>query len=253
MNIYEAMEKRKSVRSFQDRMLPAGMISKIREFYKQATRLEPEIETKLEILDTRADHVSIKGMWKISAPYYLVLYSEEKPGYERNAGYIAEQMVLYLTAKGLGSCYLGASKAAGRTVEGMKQVIIIAFGYGDELIYRDPGEAKRLPISELCIFREEPSNLVLKVLKAARLAPSSLNSQPWRFIAGKEKIHVYAGRGGIMAGPLGSLREINMGILLCHMMLAAEDGWTQMHLEQDKHLAKKVYKKGEYVGTAVFR
>ena len=38
--------------------------------------------------------------------------------------------------------------------------------------------AKRLPLNELCIFKEEAGEQMKTILRAARLAPSAMNTQP---------------------------------------------------------------------------
>ena len=41
-------------------------------------------------------------------------YSEEKEGWAFNAGYMMEQMALYMAAKGIGSCYMGGAKVLAK-------------------------------------------------------------------------------------------------------------------------------------------
>lgn len=60
------------------------------------------------IFDNTKKKADVHGLWKVDAPYYLAIYSDQEEGCERNAGYLMEQMVLYMTAKGLGTCYLGS-------------------------------------------------------------------------------------------------------------------------------------------------
>ncbi|MFR5601591.1 MAG: nitroreductase family protein [Lachnospiraceae bacterium] len=251
MNLYGAIYGRKSVRSYKKETIKEPLLSQIKAFCRNVIPLTQGIETAVEIIDREKEKTQIKGLWKVDAPYYLVLFSQEKPGYERNAGYMAEQMVLYLTAKGLGSCYLGGSKAA-KTLPGMKQVIVVAFGFAEGNPYRDRSKTKRLALKEICVFQEEPKGNVRQILEAARLAPSSFNSQPWRFILSGGQLHVFSCRDRLPIPTLGSYREFNMGIMLSHIMLAAEELWVEIDwnvLEQKK---KKAYKNGTYVGTVSF-
>ena len=70
----------------------------------------------------------VHGLWKTEAPYYLAVYCGDDRLSMRNAGYTAEQAVLYLTSKELGTCYLGATKAGEDKKDGLKRFLVIAFG-----------------------------------------------------------------------------------------------------------------------------
>jgi nitroreductase len=50
---------------------------------------------------------SVKGLLLVKAPHYLLLFSENKPGYLLNTGFIFEQIDLFLSSSGIGSCWLG--------------------------------------------------------------------------------------------------------------------------------------------------
>ena len=65
------------------------------------------IETDLVIVDKRKDGKSGIGLASVRAPYYLALYTTEQEKCMMNAGYIMQQIVLYLCSHGLGSCYVG--------------------------------------------------------------------------------------------------------------------------------------------------
>lgn len=253
MNLYEEILKRKSVRKYSKEKISEHLLKQIGIFSSSVSPLDELIETKVEILDHGKDKVVLKGLWKVEAPYYLVFFSQEKKGYEINAGYIVEQIVLYLSSKGLGSCYLGGCHASLPEKPGMKQVITIALGYAAGVPYRDPATAKRLPLKELCVFKEEVDESLKTILKAGRLAPSSLNSQPWRFIVYRDKVYVFSCRDFLTAAPFSIMRSFNIGIMLSHMMLAAEELWMEMRLDQEEAFLKKTYKNGDYVTTLLFQ
>lgn len=251
MNLYGAIYGRKSVRSYKKEKLKEELLFQIRAFCRKTSSLSQEIETAVEIIDGEKEGKSVRGLWKVDAPYYLVFFSQEKPGYERNAGYVLEQIVLYMTAKGLGTCYLGGSKAA-RTVAGMKQMMVVAFGWGEGGLSRDRGKVKRLPLKELCVYQEEPKGNVRQILEAARLAPSSFNSQPWRFVLSGSQLHVFSCRDLLPVRAMASLREFNMGIMLSHIMLAAEELWVEISWDVLEQKKRKTYQNGAYVGTVTF-
>ena len=44
------------------------------------------------------------------APHFLAFFSEVKDGYAANAGFMMQQMDLFLSANGIGSCWQGGPK-----------------------------------------------------------------------------------------------------------------------------------------------
>jgi len=253
MNLYQMIFKRRSIKKYKKEPVPEQLKRDILYFGDCVSRLYGDIKVKMEICDSMEEDLSPKGLWKVEAPYYLVLYSEEKEGYLVNAGYIIEPVLLYMTGKGLGTCYLASVKTVKPVPAGLKQVIAIAFGYPKTLLYRDPATARRLPLKELCVFKEEAGESVKNILKAVRLAPSVMNTQPWRFIVYHDKIYVFSCREFLPSPYLLTLREISVGIMLSHLAIAAEEMWINVSLETDKAMEKKSYKSGAYVATAYLK
>lgn len=249
MNLYEAIGSRRSVRKYEEKELPEKLQSQILAFADKVSRLNDRIGTELEILDNTKGKAGIKGLWKVDAPYYLVLYSDCDSGYVRNAGYIMEQIVLYMAMKGIGSCFLGGSKTKSTSKNGKEQVMILAFGYSKGRLYRESPLAKRHPLKELCIFKEEISEQMKTVLRAARLAPSAFNAQPWRFIVYADRVYVFAKKGGLLMSGDEEMRDFGIGIMLSHIMLAAEEMWMELETTTEEPFASKAYKNGDYVAT----
>ncbi|MEY8356165.1 nitroreductase family protein [Lachnospiraceae bacterium 54-53] len=253
MNLYQMIFKRRSIRKFKKELVPEQLLKDILYFGDCVSRLHGDIQIKLEIKENADAHLPIKGLWKVEAPYYLVLYSEEKEGYLTNAGYVLEPVLLYMTGKGLGTCYLGNARVLEPAPAGMKQVIAVAFGYPKTLLYRDPATARRLPLKELCVFKEEAGEPMKNILKAVRLAPSVMNTQPWRFIVYHDKIYIFSCREFLPSPPLVILREMSIGIMLSHLAIAAEEMWMNLKLEVEEAMDKKPYKSGAYVATAFLK
>ncbi|MDR1771014.1 MAG: nitroreductase family protein [Hungatella sp.] len=253
MNLYQMIFKRRSIRKFKKEEVPGQLLKDILYFGENIPRLHGDIQIKLGISENMEEHLPVKGLWKVEAPYYLVFYSEEKEGYLANAGYVLEHVLLYMTGKGLGTCYLGNTKVPEPGPTGLKQVIVVAFGYPKTLLYRDPATAKRLPLKELCVFKEEAEESLKNILKAVRLAPSAMNTQPWRFIVYRDKIYVFSCREFLPSSSFVSMREICMGIMLAHLTIAAEEMWMNVKLEAEEAMEKKSYKSGAYVTTAFLK
>lgn len=218
--------------------------------------LSPWNETcrwKMEIVDSIAKECPIKGVGVVQAPYYLVFYGEKSPEARQNAGYMMEQMVLYLTTKGLGSCYQGGARMKKEKIQdSLKALLILAFGYPVKCLLRDGAAAKRYPLKELCIFKEEVGEEEKAILYAARLAPSACNTQPWRFVVYQGKIHVFIRKNSLMEHLLPAMKDIHIGIVLCHMQLAAEEQWLSPTFSVEEKVKERNIKKWDYVTTLAF-
>ena len=249
MNLYEAIGSRHSVRKYSDREVPERLRAQILAYFEKTSRLNDRIRTELEILDNTKKKAEVKGLWKTDAPYYLAFYSEPEEGFERNAGYIMEQLILYMTVKGLGTCYLGGRRVKQTVKNGKRLVMIAAFGWPEGKLYRESPLAKRLPLNELCVFKEEAGEQIKTVLKAARLAPSAFNAQPWRFIVYSDRIYVFAKKSRFPLNASEAMKDFSIGIMLSHIMLAAEELWMELQTVTEEQFAAKVYKNGDYVAT----
>lgn len=104
MNLYEAIFSRKSVRKFRMEPVDAEFLAKLRKFLDNISPLDNQSRVEFEIIDNLEKKQKVKGLWKTEAPYYLAVYCGEERLSARNAGYAAEQAVLYMTEKEVGSC-----------------------------------------------------------------------------------------------------------------------------------------------------
>ena len=119
MSIYEAIFNRCSVREYEMEKLAPGRLEALERYLKNIALLDEEKTVKFEIIDNSDGKQKIHGLWKVEAPYYLAVYCGNDQLSVRNAGYAAEQAVLYLTSKELGTCYLGATKAGEEKKDGL--------------------------------------------------------------------------------------------------------------------------------------
>lgn len=62
-------------------------------------------------------------------------------------------------------------------------------------------------------------------LEMVRWAPSAVNKQPWRAVAGENAVHFYLKHNkGFVSDAVGDMQKVDMGIALCHFALAAKEG-----------------------------
>lgn len=205
MTLHKMIYHRKSCRSFTSKPVEPEMIEQILSF--EPKPLYPEIKVRMDIVSR--DKVKCICPW--TTPQLITIYSEEAEGHLENIGFLFQQMDLYLQTLGLGVCWLGLGKMNPKTtaeVEGMKFVIMLAFGYpkGDQLRHDLKG-FKRKPMEKIT---DNPDPR----LEVARLSPSAVNSQPWYFTHEDNTIHVYCNKKG---------SRLDAGIALAHLYVANED------------------------------
>ena len=107
MNLFEAIFVRKSVRSYTNEGISPKVLEDILKQFDEINGLFGGVETELAIFDNRQNDYKMLSLLGIKAPYYLVLYSEEKDRAMMNAGYLMEQLSLYMYTRGSGSCFIG--------------------------------------------------------------------------------------------------------------------------------------------------
>lgn len=253
MKLYEMIGIRQSIRDFQMKELAEPEMNAIYKYMKEILPLYPDIPYQI-VIHNAMEEAFQKGtaLFSVKAPYYISFMSKRAPGYLENAGYILEELSLFLNTKGIGSCYQGALKVEKDTRE-MTEVLVMAAGYPKPYIYREEGSAKRLPLNKLCVFKEEPDKEVVTILKAAALAPSSLNGQPWRFVVYKNRIHVFVQKNTLKTALFSKMRMIDIGIALNHMMVAAEELWVEAELKALDNISNQSFKRNEYVISLILK
>jgi len=213
MTLNEMIFKRKSCRSFTNVPVDAATIETIKAFPMKS--LYPNIKVHWDIVPRN----QVKCICPWTTPQLITIYSEEAEGYLENIGFLFQQMDLYLQTLGLGVCWLGMGRMNPKTttaVEGMKFVIMLAFGHpkGDQLRH-DLKDFKRKSMEQIT---DRPD----AKLEPARLAPSAVNSQPWFFAHEGDTIHVWCSKKG---------SRLDAGITLAHLYVSNEDTFRFFHAD----------------------
>ena len=297
MNLYEAIFQRSSARKFSMVPVEESVLSRIGNFFSQIEPLFPGVDTEIGIVENVEGKHLCHGLFGVTAPYYLTIYSEKRDRSEMNAGYLAEHLCLYMLTLGLGSCFLGsvtlrgipkvrmepnvpsarressalyetapASAAEGsqmpsgsrttresarRSPSRKELVIVIAFGIPAGRLTRRPEHAKRLPVRVLCVYKDHPSRWMTQVIEAARLAPSAMNRQPWRFVVVNTRIHIFSKKDG-MDKPR-RWDEFSFGVMFAHIAIASEELWLDVDLIRLENISQKNFKSNQYVLSAIVR
>lgn len=242
MTLYDAIFTRRSVRSYRMEAIDESILNSIPEFMDEIVPLFPQIDTSLKIIDRVTKKEKISGFANVNAPYYAALYSETKEKAQMNSGYLMEYLSLYLESKGIGTCFLGmaSKKDVQEEEKGRKCMILLAFGIPKTPGTRKEYEADRLAMEELCAYKEQPKTWVCQILEAARLAPSAWNTQPWRFVVYQNRVHLFSRKPLEKKGIFDRKQELNFGIILANVMVAAEQIWVDIdfiRLENITHMS----------------
>ena len=220
MELKEIIYKRKSNRSYTNIPVDAATIQKIEEFTANIKPLYPNIKVRSEIVNRD----SVKCICPWTTPQLISIFTEDKEGALVNVGFIFQQLDLYMQSLGLGVCWLGMGKLSAQGIvetkndDGLEFVMMLAFGQPKgEALRSAVVEFKRKSLTDISDMRDER-------LEPARLAPSSVNSQPWYFTHEGDTIHTYCAlQGFLKAKTLGDMNQIDMGIALAHLYITNPD------------------------------
>ena len=218
-----AIYYRRSCRSYSSEPLTRTELAEIEDFSKTLVPLDNKIRTAMQIVP--GDAVRFYFPWK--APQLIAFFSENKPGYLENAGFLLQQMDLWLQSRGLGVCWLGLGKPKNqvKTPEGMEFVILLAFGTPKEPLRKEPRKFSRKAMAEIS-DQEDPK------LECVRVAPSSTNSQPWYFTHEDQTVHAFRSEAGLLRhAMLGTMNRIDMGIALAHPYVENKESFRYFSAE----------------------
>jgi hypothetical protein len=172
-------------------------------------------------------------------------------------GFLLEQVILYATDLGLGTCWLGGTftkSSFARKINTRSDELVpavCAVGYIAEKPRRIEtwlksrrGTKTRKPWSQLFFDHQfgnplpnHNSAAYQQALEMVRLGPSASNRQPWRVINDGNRWHFYLQRTPGYRDNLltrwttvADLQRMDMGIAMCHFELAATEiglagGW----------------------------
>lgn len=219
LDLYNAIFHRKSIRKYKMTSLDISTINEIKSYVEKIKPLEETIKIDFSYLSTE----DVKNLLPIRAPHYICMYSDKADGYLMNAGFVLQQIDLYLSAKGIGSCWLGMAKPAKgvpNQKNGMEFVIMIAFGNSQEPIHRtDITAFKRKDIAQI----SSVEGLDNDIINAVRFAPSATNSQPWFLTGNSKEIQINRVKLSLIKAPLyDKMNQIDIGIALYHLYLAVK-------------------------------
>lgn len=172
------------------------------------------------------------GKIKNAPSYFMLVGDTLNKNIDAIIGYIGEYLVLECQNRNIGTCWVAGTFKKSRLSNQVKInsnekiFCIIAVGYKDDNAVdyaKKMLKAKnRKPLQKLVINYDELSNMpdyIKKSIEYARIAPSAINRQPWRFKVYQNGIDVLMGKGMINSQKLVESKKLDLGIALFHIVV----------------------------------
>lgn len=217
MDILEVMKKRHSVRKFTDQPLNEEDVQFIQ---KLIAEINDEANLHIQLMaNEKVSFASFLGMITYghfsNVNNYLAMVSNGDDDSLEKIGYYGEKIVLELTKRGLGTCWVAGSLSKKKTKyeknEGEKLHLIIMVGN----ISKEGVPHKSKTIEELSILNgKEMPEWFHRGMEAVLLAPSAMNQQKVKFeLLDHNKVRVHADKGIEI--------QVDKGIAKYHFEIAA--------------------------------
>jgi len=234
---YAAIPRRRSRRSFDSTELESSVLAQLETICRE---FRPFPQARAELVTQSPDKVfkgAIGPYGKIKgAPAFIAFVGNmDDPHIQEKVGYLGEGIILEATAMDLNTCWVAGffrPKVAASLVgtSGNERVLSVTpVGHATEEWTREErimtgfGRAhQRKPLTELVTGLDETElpHWMKSALEAARLAPSAVNRQPWRFYVEPHSITVS------VDSPMftfGISKRLDCGIAMLHIEVAALD------------------------------
>lgn len=233
---FKSIVVRHSRRKYVNKEIEVDTLDKIQASLEE---LNSHFEgARLVLMNGECDYVfkGIIGAYgKISGAqaYVAMIGHTEVERIPEKIGYIGEGFILEATALGLGTCWVAGtfkSKKVESDIELKDNERIYAIsplGYVEEkyslsekMMKKMVSSHMRKDLDELCggKFNEKWPKWIKTALRCARLAPSAINAQPWRFEVNDNSLTLS------VDNPKNStkdLKRIDCGIAMMHLELGA--------------------------------
>lgn len=239
---FESIGRRKSRRRFVGLAPGRDLLDRL---HRVCQDFRPFPEARAVLVERTADTVfkGIIGSYgRISgAPCYLAFLGDMKsPRVQESVGYTGEGLILEATALGLATCWVGGffyPEKVGRDIllEQDEKVLAITpvgvsveiYSFSEKMMTGFVRSRRRKDLAEMVEGRiEQP--WMTEALEAARLTPSAVNRQPWRFRVrdGGIDISVDDSRDSFKIS-----KRLDCGIAMLHLELGARKAGAEVRWE----------------------
>ena len=215
MDIFEAMEKRHSVRSYTDQAINAETI---RELNSEIAACNAESGLHIQLVTNEPEAFS--GMMAHYGKFrgvenYIALIGKKSSGLHEAIGYYGERIALKAQQLGLNTCWVAMTFSKGKSKRncvmnaGDKMVCVLSLGYGST--QGTPHTNK--PIDSLYNCSGTKPDWFQKGMDAVMLAPTATNQQKFRFTLDGNQVKAET-TGGFYS-------DVDLGIVKYHFEVGA--------------------------------
>lgn len=264
MAIMDSIKARRSIRCYKHDEVPTETIEKIQ---RKIDSITPLFDAKLRFSLVNIQHLSgMKlGTYGVisGASYFLVACYQKSEYAKLSLGYAMEEIILYCTELGLGTCFLGGTyrkSAFAKAVNLQKGEIISLIspiGYPTDnltLMARMMGSSNevksRKPFPSIVFEMDyltpiKHDNEFKQPLEMFRLAPSAMNAQPWCALVDQTSVHFFTSKAN------AGYAQIDLGIAMCNFDLTRLELGIKGKFEYREEVKNLPYKKLDYVYSFV--
>ncbi len=192
--------------------------------------------------------IGSKGPVIGASSYAIVTGKTSEENYKAiiQSGIVGEGLILEATHLGLNTCWMGAffdmEKASSEVDKEDDEEILAITPLGkakdsppitEKLVRAAIGSHRRKSLEELCSYNffEEAQDWMMTSVELARLAPSAMNRQPWRFDVEGDKLILSS---AIKTREHGIYPYLDCGIALLHLLIGAGVEGFEVEIEYGK-------------------
>ena len=236
MTVTETIKNRRSVRNYTGEPLNEAHKILITDFIDKLKAPFDAPPVRIQLIHANQGTGRVKlgtyGFIGGASDFLTLVYEKNSsfPLMEEAAAYAFEQVILFCTGLGLGTCWLGGSFSrkdfAGQVNLQPNEILRIVSPVGyinptlrfTERLFGSKGKhLSRKPFESL-FYQDnfhtplyiEDADIYKAPLEMVRIAPSANNQQPWRVILNGYTVHFYQHVSAI------GFSAIDLGIALCH-------------------------------------
>lgn len=229
--LYSAIYERRSRRSYEPKPIDPELLNEVSTFCKE---FRPFSEARAILIPQQVDKVFRGIIGPRGAPAFIAFVGRTDDYHiQEKIGYTGEAVILKATSLKLSTCWVGGFLRRSRletlvdTTNNERVFAITAIGYAKEaeslrekVMTGFGWTHRRKPLSGLVTGLPEESwpDWTRCALKAARVAPSATNRQPWKFYVDRNSITISVKETGY---DFNLSKRLDCGIAMLHIEIAA--------------------------------
>ncbi len=222
MNLKEAIEQRKSRRTFSSQKLEKEVIESIQIEIDGVNQKSGLTFSFIEDGSKSFNGFKSYGMFKNVRSLIVLKGNPNQPHFYEKIGYFGEQLMLELVRKHLGVCWVGGTYQKNEEWKDTDEEIVCVFPVGytkdkldfKEKIIQKQLHMKRKTLEQLCTY-DKAKTWFIEAMKAVQKAPSAVNRQPFYFTLKNDVVSVKMTQENKPA-------EIDLGIAKYHFEVISQ-------------------------------